>query len=80
MNSPPKPPEAGGIVSSLILKEVSSLDELERHIGLSRDDLIDELATGRLRGRRIGAKWLIHRDAIRTWLGAFPRSEAAHGR
>jgi excisionase family DNA binding protein len=67
---------AGGIVAGLFLPEVSQVADLERILRLDRDLLVEELASGRLHGRRIGDRWLVHRDAVKAWLNVY--AEARH--
>jgi hypothetical protein len=62
------PPSAAGILGGIFLPEVSTLDDLERHLKLPRDQIIEELATGRLRGLKVAEQWLVHRDAVKAWL------------
>lgn len=68
---------AGGVVAGLFLPEVSQVADLERILRLDHDLLIEELASGRLRGRRVGDRWLVHRDAVKAWLNVYG-GEATH--
>lgn len=70
------PTLAGGIVAGLFLPEISQVSDLERHLRLDRDLLLEELASGRLRGRKVGDRWLVHRDAVKAWLNVY--GEARH--
>lgn len=68
---------AGGIVASLFLPEVSHVADLERILRLGSDLIREELTSGRLRGRKVGDSWLVHRDAVKAWLNAYGESD--HG-
>lgn len=50
------------------LSEVMDDLALAKSLDVTPADLWEHLATGHLRGRLIGGRWLIHRDAIRAWL------------
>ena len=56
------------VVRGIHLPEVLTLSDLERYLSLPAPFIGQELASGRLRGRRIGADWRVHRDEVRAWL------------
>lgn len=72
MTTPPlDPAPSGASISNLFLPEVSSLDDLERHLKVPRETIVEELASGRLAGLYLRGRWLVHRDALKTWLNAY---------
>ena len=61
------------VVRGLHMPDVLSLEELAEFLHLPADLIRSELETGRLHGRRIGADWRVHREAVRAWLKGGPR-------
>ena len=55
----------------------SSVDDLARELGISRQKAYTELRTGRIPSIRLGRRWIIPRSAIEVWLRSAGRSASS---
>ncbi len=59
---------AASLLAAIVLPDIADLGALESHTGLPRAALTAELESGRLKGRKVAGRWLVHRDEVRRWL------------
>ena len=54
------------------LKATMTVNEMAEFMGISLSKAYESLYEGKLPARKIGAKWIISRNAVTRWLEAAP--------